>query len=217
MSIWDLELKKEMIQGKLVIGVATPAILSLTLAGMSAAWQDQSSNANNNASPSHTKSSAKAGSSATDSGFIMTAAMGGMAEVEMGRLATQRASSDAVKQFAQRMVDDHTKANDELTQIATSKGVTLPTGPDAKHQALMTRMQNLSGAAFDRAYLRNAGLKDHEKTVKLFQREIDKGKDPDVKAFASKNLPTIQDHLRMARDMSNAMSGTKSKTPAPSM
>jgi len=144
-----------------------------------------------------------------DSRFMMTAAMGGMAEVEAGRIAAQRGSSDAVKQFGQRMVDDHTTANNELMQIASSKGVTLPTDVDGKHKSETAKLSQLSGAQFDRAYVKNSGVKDHEKTVKLFQDEVNKGRDPEVKAFAQKNLPIIQEHLRMARDMESGMTGAK--------
>lgn len=133
-----------------------------------------------------------------DRKFVMEAAMGGMAEVELGRLAAERGSSDAVKQFGQRMVDDHSRANSELMQLASGKGITLPTALDAKHQALVTRMSRLSGAAFDRAYAREM-VKDHQKAVALFQREATRGSDSDLKAFAQTTLPALQEHLRMAR------------------
>jgi putative membrane protein len=135
-----------------------------------------------------------------DRKFVMEAAMGGMAEVELGRLAAERGSSDAVKQFGQRMVDDHSRANSELMQLASGKGITLPTALDAKHQALVTRMSRLSGAEFDRAYAREM-VKDHQKTVALFQREATRGADADLKAFAQTTLPTLQEHLRMARSL----------------
>jgi putative membrane protein len=135
-----------------------------------------------------------------DRKFIMEAAMGGMAEVELGRLASERGSSETVKQFGQRMVDDHSRANGELTQLASSKGITLPTALDAKHQAAMAKMAALSGAAFDRAYSKDM-VKDHNKDVALFQREASQGADADLKAFAQKTLPTLQEHLQMARSL----------------
>jgi putative membrane protein len=148
--------------------------------------------------------------SSSDQKFMMEAATAGMEEVELGRLAATHASSDAVKQFGQRMVDDHSKANDELMQIASTKGVTLPTALDDKHKADVTKMSQLSGAAFDSAYVKEAGVKDHNKAAKLFQGEADKGKDADLKAFAAKTLPTVQDHLRMAQELDNGMRATKS-------
>jgi putative membrane protein len=131
--------------------------------------------------------------------------MGGMAEVEMARLALTKASSDAVKQYAQKMLDDHTAANAELMQIAATKNLTLPTAPDAKHRAMMARMGKLSGEAFDREYVMMAGHKDHQKMEKLFRDESTRGRDADLKAFATKTLPVVQQHLQMARDLHNQM------------
>jgi putative membrane protein len=143
--------------------------------------------------------------SSSDRKFAMTAAMGGMAEVETARLALTKASSDAVKQYAQKMIDDHTAANAELMQIASTKGITLPTAPDAKHRAMMAKMERLSGAAFDREYIMMAGHKDHQKMEKLFRDESMKGRDADLKAFAAKTLPVVQQHLQMARDLHDKM------------
>jgi putative membrane protein len=137
-----------------------------------------------------------------DRRFVMEAAMGGMTEVELGRLAAERGSSDAVKQFGQRMVGDHSRANGELMQLVSGKGITLPTALDAKHQAMVAKMSRLSGAAFDRAYAKEM-VKDHNKTVALFQREATGGADADLNAFAQKTLPTLQEHLSMARALPN--------------
>jgi putative membrane protein len=142
----------------------------------------------------------------TDRKFAMTAAMDGMAEVELGRLATGRGASDAVKQFGQRMVDDHSKANDELQQWAMTAGVTLPTALDAKHQAVVARLSRLSGAAFDKAYAQQM-VKDHTKAVQLFQREADRGADSGLKTFASTTLPTLREHLEMARSLNTGKGG----------
>jgi putative membrane protein len=135
--------------------------------------------------------------SSEDRAFLTEAAQGGMAEVEMGRLATERASNPAVKQFGQRMVDDHSKANDELKQVAARKGVTLPTALDSEHRDKMERLSKLSGAAFDREYMKEM-VADHDKDVKEFQKESERATDPDVKAFASKTLPTLEQHLELA-------------------
>jgi putative membrane protein len=145
--------------------------------------------------------------SSSDRKFAMMAAMGGMAEVEMARLALTKASSDAVKQYAQKMIDDHTTANAELMQIASAKGLTLPTAPDAKHRAMMAKMERLSGAEFDRQYIMMAGHKDHQKMEKLFRDESMRGRDADLKAFAAKTLPVVQQHLQMARDLHGQMPG----------
>jgi len=147
--------------------------------------------------------------SSADRKFALMAAMGGMAEVEMARLALTKASSDAVKQYAQKMIDDHTASNTELMQIASTKGITLPTAPDAKHHAMMAKMERLSGAEFDRQYIMMAGHKDHQKMEKLFRDESIRGRDANLKAFATKTLPVVQQHLQMARDLHGQMPGMK--------
>lgn len=142
---------------------------------------------------------------AMDQRFMMKAAQGGMAEVQLGQLAVQHAGSQAVKDFGQRMVDDHSKANDQLKQLAAQKNVTLPTEVDAKDKATMDRLSNLNGAAFDRAYMRDM-VADHKKDIAEFQREANNGKDPDVKAWASQTLPTLQTHLSLAEKTESGMS-----------
>jgi putative membrane protein len=133
-----------------------------------------------------------------DRDFMMDAAMGGMEEVELGRVAAQQGTSEAVKTFGQRMVDDHSKANEELMTLAQSKGVTLPTTLDETHRAEVTKLSAMTGADFDRAYSKMM-LSDHNKDVSEFEKQSTKGVDPDLKAFASKTLPTLQEHLQMAK------------------
>ncbi|HEX8337220.1 MAG TPA: DUF4142 domain-containing protein [Pyrinomonadaceae bacterium] len=145
--------------------------------------------------------------SSADKKFMMTAAMGGMAEVEMARLALQKSGSDAVKQYAQKMIDGHTAANNELMQVASMKGVTLPAQPAAKQMAMMAKMQKLSGAEFDMMYVKEAGVKAHQDMEKLFMKESMGGKDVDAKGFAAKTLPAVRMHLQMARDMMASMKG----------
>ena len=157
-----------------------------------------------------TKASAPAAAKQrSDQKFVMDAAKGGMAEVELGKLAQDKASSDQVKNFGKRMVDDHSKANDELQTLAKNKNITLPTDLDPKDKALKDRLSKLSGAAFDRAYM-NAMLRDHRKDVNEFKMESSNGQDADVKAFASKTLPTLEDHLKLAQQTEKAVgtSGT---------
>jgi len=145
------------------------------------------------------KSTAKAATPSADQPFAREAATGGMAEVELGTLAKGKASNADVKQFADRMVTDHGKAGDELKQWAQQKKVTLPTAIEAKHKATQDRLSKLSGDAFDKAYMRDM-VTDHEHDVAAFKREAASGKDPDLKAWAAKTLPTLEDHLKMARD-----------------
>jgi len=139
-----------------------------------------------------------------DQQFMMKAAQGGLAEVEMGKLAKDHASSQNVKDFGQNMVDDHSKANDELKDLASKKNVTLPTDVDAKDKATMDRLSALNGAAFDKAYMRHM-VSDHKKDISEFQKEASSGSDTDVKSWASKTLPTLQHHLQMAEDAAKAV------------
>ena len=136
---------------------------------------------------------------AADSTFVTKAAEGGLAEVELGNLAKEKATNQKVKDFGQRMVTDHTKANSELQSAVSGKGITLPTSIDSKSQAQKTRLSNLSGAAFDRAYMEDM-VRDHKADVAEFEKESNSGTDPDVKAFAAKTLPTLQEHLKLAED-----------------
>jgi len=164
------------------------------------------SNRNSRNSNATGEQTGMANMAAQDRNFLMEAAMGGMMEVELGRLAAQQGMNDAVKQFGQRMVDDHSKANQELMSLAQSKGITLPTTIDEKHQKDMTKLQGLSGADFDREYTKMM-LSDHRKDVSEFEKQSTKGMDADLKAFASKTLPTLQEHLQMAEALPGAKGG----------
>jgi putative membrane protein len=143
------------------------------------------------------------GLSSQDRDFLMDAAMGGLIEVELGRRAVQQGASDAVKQFGQRMADDHSKANAELMTLATSKGITLPTEIDAKHRGQIRKIANSTGAEFDRAYSKLM-LSDHKKDVSAFEKQSTKGTDADIKAFATSTLPTLKEHLQMAMALNPA-------------
>jgi putative membrane protein len=151
--------------------------------------------------------------SVSDKKFVREAAEGGMAEVELGKLATEKASSEEVKKFGQRMVDDHSKAADELKEIARSKGIQVSDKLSAKDQMMKDRLSKLSGEQFDRAYMSDM-VKDHTQDVADFKLESSSGTDPDAKDFAATTLPTLQDHLRQAKEIapttrnaSNSMKG----------
>jgi putative membrane protein len=135
--------------------------------------------------------------SSMDRSFVNKAAAGGLAEVQLGQLAQQKGSSQAVKDFGQRMVTDHSAANDKLKAIASSKGISLPTSLDAKDQALYDKLSGLSGTSFDKAYMQ-AMVKDHKMDIAEFQKESNAGKDQDIRSFASSTLPTLQTHLQLA-------------------
>lgn len=145
-----------------------------------------------------------------DTKFALAAAQGGFAEVQMGQLAAQKATNPEVKAFGQQMVDDHTKANDQLKQVASSEDMTLPDSMGPKEQTEYTKLQNLSGAQFDHAYV-HAMVKDHEEDVKEFHKEANTGKDPQIKNFASTTLPILQGHLDKIKGIQANMGGATSR------
>ena len=155
--------------------------------------------------PAHKAGTAKAhGAMAGDSHFVMNVAMDGTAEVEAAKLATEKAQNPQVKSFGQRMADDHGKANDELKTLAQNKNITLSTTLDPKHKATIDRFTKLSGDAFDRAYMQEM-VRDHTKAVNALRMESKSGHDPDVKAWAAKTLPTIEEHLKQAQEVNKTV------------
>jgi putative membrane protein len=130
----------------------------------------------------------------SDRHFLVKAAEGGMAEVQLGQLAQSNGSTSDVKDFGARMVKDHSAANDELKALAQQKGIDVPSQLDAKDQADYDSLSKLSGPAFDKAYVQDM-VKAHKTDVALFKRASASAQDPDVKDFASKTLPTLEDHL----------------------
>ena len=134
-----------------------------------------------------------------DKEFVMKAAQGGMAEVMLGQTASSKGTSPDVKNFGNRMVSDHGKANDELKQLAQNKGMALPADVDDESKKMSEKLSKLSGKDFDKEYM-NGMVDDHEKDVKEFEKASKDAKDPDLKAWASKTLPTLQDHLKMAKE-----------------
>ena len=136
--------------------------------------------------------------------FATDAANGGMAEVALGKLASEKAVNPQVKEFAAMMVTDHTKANDELMAIAKTKNITLPTAPDADHQKLMADLSKKSGADFDKAYV-DAMVDGHKKTVSLLEDGAKNCKDADLKAFAEKTLPAVKAHLTQIQGIHDSL------------
>jgi len=141
-----------------------------------------------------------------DAHFAKEAAQGDMAEVKLGQLAQEKGSNDTVKSFGKRMVDDHSKAGDKLKEVAARQSITLPTDISAKDQATYDGLAKLNGAAFDRAYARDM-VKDHQTDVAAFQKEANAGKDDSLKSFAAETLPTLQDHLKQAKEMMKTVVG----------
>lgn len=134
-----------------------------------------------------------------DQTILIGMAQANMAEVAAGKMALEKSSNADVKKFAQTMVDDHSKALDSVTEVAKTKEVTLPTEPDAAHKAMAARLQKMSGDAFDKAYMKEAGVSDHSKVHAKLMKDEKAAKDADVKALAAKMLPTVAAHLETAK------------------
>ena len=161
--------------------------------------------------PAAQAATAKVG--AADTAFAKQTAMDGIAEVEHGRLAADKATNPDVKQFGQRMVDDHTKANDELKSWASTNNVTLPADMGPQHKAMQDKLSKMSGDAFDKAYMAHM-VSAHAKAVAAFQRESKSGGNADLKAWADKTLPTLQEHHTMARSLNTKVAGAKTPPAA---
>ncbi len=138
-----------------------------------------------------------AGDASQDMKFAKSAAMGALTEVKLAELALERASSQSVKDFAQKMQKDHSQASEELKSIAGNKGISLPQELDKKHQKVYNKLSQLSGTEFDAAYMKFME-KDHREDVKQFEKQANKGQDQELREFASKYLPHLREHLQMA-------------------
>jgi putative membrane protein len=149
-----------------------------------------------------TASAAAAGSG--EQMFVTQAATGGMAEVEMGKLAVDKASSPDVKKFAEQMISDHTKVDEKLETIATGKSLKVPNVLDAEHKAKLEMLSKKSGAQFDNAYI-HAQVAGHQKMQELLNQEAKNGADADLKAFAANTLPTVGQHYKMAKELEAKM------------
>ena len=159
--------------------------------------------------PAHTASPAEPASpapetaadlSASDKMFVEKAAEGGIAEVQMAQVAEQKADNADVKQFAQQMIDDHTPNNAQLVKLATAKGLTPPADPSTMQQKMISHLQGLSGAKFDKSYIKGQ-VKAHTTMLKLFQTEARTTKDADLRSFADTTATTIEHHLSMAQGL----------------
>ena len=139
-----------------------------------------------------------------DKTFIEKATIGGMTEVRMGELASEKAINPQVKEFGARMVKDHTAANADLVKVAAAKGVTVPGTIDQSHQKDIDSLAKKSGADFDKAYV-EAMVSDHKTDVADFEKQAKSGKDADLQAFAGKTLPTLKDHLKMIQGINDSM------------
>jgi putative membrane protein len=177
-----------------IIGTIAAAGLALALATPVRAAQDENTQ--------------RGQLSEKDYKFLADAARGGMEEVQLGQLAQEKGVNQAVRSFGERMVTDHTKANNELKQIAAQKGATLPATMSHGERSTFQHLQNESGADFDKTYAKDM-VKDHKKDVKEFEKAAKDLTDPDLKHWAQKTLPTLQDHLSQAEQLENQIKNEK--------
>jgi len=174
----------------------------------SSQMSNKSGAASSGASGASDSSGSGAKVSSADRNMMRSIAQTNLAEIAMGKLALSKSQNDDVKTFAQKMIDDHTTALNDLQQLAQSKGVTLPTTPDGKHQAAAKKLGALSGEKFDTAYKTQAGVKDHREAHNILQRAATKAKDPDLKAYITKTSAAVDTHLQTAQQMKGGNKST---------
>jgi putative membrane protein len=187
----------------LFVTLAAAGLLQACHSGKAASGSDSTTVKTDSTAVSATKTDSSATVMA-DTTFAAKAAVGGMAEVALGKMAAAKSSDSKIKEFGQMMVMDHGKANAELMSIAKAKNITLPATLDAEHQAKSDSLSKLSGKDFDVAYV-NAMIEGHKKTLALMQSEAANGKDADLKAFAAKTAPVVQTHLDKIQQIHDSM------------
>jgi len=136
-----------------------------------------------------------------DRKFAKEAAVSGLVEVELGKLATQKGSKEEIKQFGEKLADDHSKANEQLKRVAGKENIQVPDALDSKHQSQIDKLAKLDGEDFDKAFLKDQ-VKDRQATVRDFSSEAQSGTDPELRTFASNMLPTLQQQLQLAKNLS---------------
>lgn len=145
-----------------------------------------------------------------DKAFVAKALQGGLTEVQLGQLTLQKSQNQQVKEFAQKMVDDHTRLGEQMKPVAQQLGVKVPDEPSKKDRQLIEKMQSLSGSAYDQAYLKDM-VKDHKQDLSEFQAEASNGQDPNVKDAAAQGSKVIAQHLQMAQQLAKDQNVVASK------
>lgn len=212
----------------MLLGFTSAAFLMLALtahpqessssgASSPAAPQSGQSTTGESASGASSSESGKTGTgklSRADEKLVMEAAQANIAEINAGKLAQQKSQNDEVKNFAQKMVDDHTKALDDLKKIADAKGVTLPTEPNREQKSMENKLSALSGDKFDKQYIDQAGKRAHRDTHRLLQRMSSRASDAELKSYAKNVMSTVEDHQQLAKDTSDSLSTSAGKSGA---
>ena len=188
----------------LIVAAALAAAFSVQpAAAQPAGTQPSGSMSSGNASSKGTGGSASQLQRA-DEGMLRDIAQANLAEIETGRIALDKSKDERVRKFAQQMIDDHSTAIKDVQQLAQTKGVTLPDGPDLKHKTVATALKALSGDTFDKQYMSQAGVGDHKRTHELLQKTERTAKDADLKALATKMIPVVHGHLTEAEQLASA-------------
>jgi putative membrane protein len=192
---------------KRVLSILASGALALTLACSKQRAENREQGQQPSSSPAATDQQVTTNQQAAaldpdDRSFLEKAAVGGKAEVELGQLALEKAQSEDVKQFAQRMVTDHSQANSQLMGLADKMSLSLPTALDDENQKTKDKLSKLSGAKFDKEYMKDM-VDDHQKDVNEFQKVSQNANNSDVKHFASQTLPTLQQHLDLAKSIND--------------
>lgn len=202
--------------------IASSTLLALCLALPAAAQDDgpgspASGNAGSSAPAGGTTSAApdaKGKSSSTvvanrqDRKFVEDAAIAGMAEIQLGQIATQRAQHPAVRDYGNQMVNDHTTANRRLMTIAATLGITPPEELDFRHRRMVKKLGKAEGREFDEDYVEGE-VKDHKKMVEIMEEQISDGENPDLKQLATDLLPRIREHQQMAERLKEQLKQQK--------
>lgn len=195
---------------KQMFKVATFAMM-FGAASVQAQQADKAEKSGTSAAASSGKSAANGAGSVSkqDQKTMQEMAHANLAEIEAGKLALTKTQNDKVKTFAQKMVDDHTKAHEDLKKVAEAKGVALPTQPDSKHQKMAKKLSGLSGEEFDREYMAQGGVADHKKVHRMLERAESRTKDAELKELVSKTEPVVGEHLTMAQQIHSEKGGEK--------
>lgn len=186
--------KPTLILTRFTLALAIAALPALAF-GQSGTMSNSSNSMGQQSNTANTSGNAQL--APVDQTFVRKASQGNQAEVELGKMAAEKATNPQVKQFAERMIRDHSKAEEQLQQVAQAQGVELPTQPDAKAQMTKKELADLSGDQFDKAYMSDM-LKDHKQDIAEFRHEEHSGSNPQAKEFAQKTLPILESHLREA-------------------
>lgn len=176
------------------------ALATLLALGLASGAQAQTTTAPADSSQSTTT---RAAVPEADRDFMKAAAESGHAEVQAARMAVAKSTNAEIKKYAQMLIDDHTKANAKLAQIAKSKNVSLPKEPSLMQKGKLQLLKRADGVDFDKRFAEDMGVDAHRKVIELFREEVANGRDPEVKAFAQETLPKLEQHLEMAQKLQN--------------